>query len=48
MYLYRPLDEVEGLLGKAKADKNGLDKIMPNTKQSHQLNSNRRYNMAVI
>ena len=48
MYLYRPLDGVEGLSGKARADKNGLDKIMPNTKQTHQLDSNRRNNMAVI
>ena len=31
MYLYGPLDEVEGLSGKVEADKNGLGQIMPNT-----------------
>ena len=34
MYLYGPLDEVEGLSGKVEADKNGLGQIMPNTKSN--------------
>ena len=37
MYLYGPLDEVGGLLGKVEANKNGLGQIMPNTNQMHQL-----------
>ena len=42
MYLYGPSDYWLGLLGKAEADKNGQETIMPNTKQTHRLNSNRR------